>query len=833
MSEAGLEQLRGRILVVGGKEPAREMCERLSTGGYFCAAADSPAQLGSLVDELRPEAILLAGNPTKLPEWLKAIRQHVALRELPILADVVQGGSEAVRKANVDDYIHSYDELSRRLEAAVRAKRLLERDHQSRVRMETLLEITQAATSSLELEEILRIAVDKIGKVINADRCSVVLVEGTPRNARVVASRERPDFSPFQVDILRYPEIRKALSTREAVHVEDAAADPLMEDVRRHILPLGVKSILVQPLVSQDDVMGALFLRVAKGESPFGREELEFARAAAAALANSVRNARLHTALKRKREDLESAYVDRYRELSDANKRLKELNRLKDEIIAVVSHDLRAPLQVLLGHGRLLADAELPAQQQSSADAIVRQGKKILDLVESLLERGKGDQARLSLDPRLIDVSEMCKEQTSELEILASQRGVALRSETPESLMVIGDEVKLRQVLQNLVTNAISHAKDAGVVVVRVQRLKRPDGEAVKVLVEDDGRGIPADQLHLVFDRYRHGPGGVGLGLAICKEFVELHGGEIWAEAPPQGGTAFVFTLPLAQTPAAAQEAAPSPPRALEPTLQPRVLVVEDEPEVAAIVSEILRSRYRVEIARDGSEGVAKARALHPDLVVMDVFLPKLDGLDAAVALKSSSDTQDIPVILLSAHQGVAEKVRALNLGAVDYMAKPFQAVELLSRSERAIKLRSTEKELERSLNMLKRSGSDPETGLFDRAGLVSRIDQELARTRRYHRPVSVAVLRPDEPIPDRIRTCASALRRRMRAPDVLGHLGNGVFGALLPECSAQNAHAVFARVLKEVQEETGVLFKVSVSNVADTEAPVEAVLDHLIAGKK
>ncbi len=828
MSGVDLSQLRGRILVVGGKEPARDVLERLSSGGYFCASAESPNQLENLAKELKPEAVLLAGDVPRLPEWIKAIRGHAALRDLPLLADVVSGGSEAVLREGVDDYIRSYEELSRRVEAALRAKRLLERDHQSRLRMETLLEITQAATSSLELEQILRIAVDRIGKVINADRCSVVLVEGTPRNARVVASRERPDFSPFQVDILRYPEIRKALSTREAVHIEDADQDPLMEEVRRHISPLGVKSILVQPLVSQDDVMGALFLRVAKGESAFGREELEFARAAAASLANSVRNARLHTALKRKREDLESAYVDRYRELSDANKRLKELNRLKDEIIAVVSHDLRAPLQVLLGHGRLLSDAELPTQQQSSADAIVRQGRKILDLVESLLEKGKGEQARLSLDPRMVDVAELCKEQAAELEILGVQRGVALRSETPESLMVVGDEVKLRQVLQNLVTNAISHASEAGVVVVRAQRLKRPDGEAVKVLVEDDGRGIPADQLQLVFDRYRHGPGGVGLGLAICKEFVELHGGEIWAESPSTGGTAFVFTLPLAQVPS--QESTTRP---AEPTVQPRVLIVEDEPEVAAIVSEILRSRYRVEIARDGAEGVAKARALHPELVVMDVFLPKLDGLDAAVALKSSSDTQDIPVILLSAHQGVAEKVKGLNLGAVDYMAKPFQAVELLNRCERAIKLRSTERELERSRNLLRRSGSDPETGLFDRAGLVARIDQELARTRRYHRPVSVAVLRPDEAIPDRVRTCASALRRRMRTPDVLGHLGNGVFGALLPECAAQNAHLVFARVLKEVQEETGVLFKVSISNVADTEAPVEAVLDHLIAGKK
>src|SRR5262249_37476223 len=156
--------------------------------------------------------------------------------------------------------------------------------------------------------------------------------------------------------------------------------------------------------------------------------------------------------LRRKREELESAYVDRYRELNEANRRLKELNRLKDDIIAVCSHDVRAPLNVLLGHGQLLLDSDLAPQQSTSAEAIVRQGNKILALVASLLERGKGESGRLSLDARLVDVAELCQEAAADLEILAAERGVVLRAEAPESLMAIGDEVKLREVLQNLLT---------------------------------------------------------------------------------------------------------------------------------------------------------------------------------------------------------------------------------------------------------------------------------------------------------------------------------------------------------------------------------------------
>src|SRR5262249_23533357 len=545
--------LRGRVLVVGEAASPSLLLEKLSSRGFYCAAAGNAEAVLSVAPQLQPEAILVVGAGIQEREALQIIRKSSGLRQLPVLADLTCRDSEALRKLDFDfdDRIYSEDELTLRLEAALRAKRLAERDALVQLRMEALLEITHAATKSLELEQILKIALDKVSKVITTDRCSVVLVEGTStRQAQVVASVESPEAA-MQLDLARYPELRRALETREPVYVEDALTDPLMAEVRAQIAPLGVRSILVQPLICQEDLMGARFLRLSRSDGSFGRDEQEFARATAAALANSVRNARLHTALKRKREDLELAYVDRYRELTEANRRLKELNRIKDEIIAVVSHDLRAPLQVLLGHGRLLLDGEPSAQQKGSLEAIVRQGKKILDLVESLLERGKGEQARFSLEPSLVDVAELCTEATEELEILAAERGIALRPENPESLLVVGDEMRLRQVLQNLITNAIQHAKESGAVMIRSQRLSRPDGEALRVIVQDDGPGIPDDQLHVVFDRYRHGPGGVGLGLTICKEFIELHGGEIWGENLPAGGSAVTFTLPLSQNPEA------------------------------------------------------------------------------------------------------------------------------------------------------------------------------------------------------------------------------------------------------------------------------------------
>lgn len=829
MSARVVPAAAGRVLVVGGPESAKQALATLEAAGYVTAVTEGAKGLLSAASTLKPDAILFTEGTGSQSEALALICQDPALQEVPLVGDLTSCESaQSLRQFRFDDWVHRSDELMMRMEAAIRARRSAAREEQARLRMETLLEITQAAASSLELEEILRLAVEKISKVITTDRCSVVLVEGHgPRSATVVATREDAVLTSLPLDLVKYPELRRALETRQTIYVENAEKDPLMNEVWPEIAPLGVRSILVQPLICQDDLLGALFLRLSRTEGSFGREEQEYLQAVSGALANSIRNSRLHAALKRKRDDLESAYVDRYSELTDANRRLKELNRVKDEIIAVVSHDLRAPLQVLLGHSRLLIASKLEPEQQLSAEAILRQGKKILDLVESLLERGRGEQARVSLDPALVDVSELCKENAEDLAILAREKKVELRAETPESLVALADEVKIREVLQNLITNAIHHARTR--VVVRSQRLHRPDGEAVRVQVQDDGQGLPKSQVHLVFDRYRHGSGGVGLGLAICKEFIELHGGEIWAESPEEGGCLFVFTIPMPQT-KESRKPRPVVAAPADGTAQTRVLVVEDEPQIAAVIEEILKSRYRVEVARDGAEGLAKARALHPDLVLMDVFLPKLDGLDAAVALKSTPDTADIPVILLSARKGVAEKVRALNLGAIDYMHKPFQALELLSRVDRALTLRNAERQLERSRNLLRRAGNDPDTGLFDLSGLVSRLEQEQSRSQRYERSLSLAVLHPARPLSmTRIREGASYIRAQLRAPDVVGHLGNGVYGVVLPECAPEGARTVLGRLLPELQEQVQSPFEIEVVDVMAQDRPLDAVVDQLL----
>ncbi|MFN7131064.1 MAG: GAF domain-containing protein, partial [Myxococcales bacterium] len=392
------QPLRGRVLVVGQPADRQPTADALTSLGFVVGEAEA-AEAPHLATVLGPEAVVVARG-VGAEGILRTLKRADGIGSLPVLveSDDTVGASPRLRAAGADELIPTGSdvELRARVEAAVRSKRLNDREQASRRRLEALVEIARAATSSLMLEEILCIVTEKVAEVITADRCSVVLVEGSPQRAVVVASRETRGVLNLELDLKKYPELRQALQTGEAVVVQDALDDPLMAEVRPLIAPIGVRSILVQPLISQDDVVGALFLRVSRKQAAFGPEELDFARAAGSTIANSVRNARLHGALRRKRDDLESAYVDRYRELTDANERLKEANRIKDEIIAVCSHDLRGPLNVLLGHAKLLSDGKLGRQQQSSVDAIIRQGNKVLSLVESLLDKGRGEATRIT-----------------------------------------------------------------------------------------------------------------------------------------------------------------------------------------------------------------------------------------------------------------------------------------------------------------------------------------------------------------------------------------------------------------------------------------------------
>jgi len=522
-------------------------------------------------------------------------------------------------------------EVAARIRSATARFGMRGRSGLSRGELEALLEITEAATSHLELEELLRVVVAKIAEVVPSDRCSAILLEDED-HAVVMASHDVPDLRRLRIEVDRYPEVREAIATRAPVVIDDLHTHPLMAAVRPLVSRLQVSSLVVTPLVAHGDAYGALFLRLAR-DGAFGEHEKAFVRAAASAVANSVRNAKLHTSVRQKRDELEAAYHQRYEELNQLNEQLREASRIKDELLAMCSHDLRSPLNTLLGHARLLLATGLPPAQLRSAQAIERQGLRVLQLVQQILERGRHHREFSGEEP--VDLAAVAQTLAGD-----AVGPVGVRAVGDASAVVKGDASALRQVLENLVSNAIDHSPAGAEVEVEVRLAGAADH--VRIEVRDRGPGIPAAELPLVFERYRKSgeSRGLGLGLAICREIVEQHGGSIWAAAREGGGTSFVFTVPVDRSAVASG---------------PRVLAICSDPDLGVRLAEALQGKAGVLVARGLREGVQQAARALPEAIFVEAGI---DG--AATALRAEPGLGEIPLLFLGG--APSDEFRSLDL---------------------------------------------------------------------------------------------------------------------------------------------------------------------------
>lgn len=753
---------------------------RLEARGYECETAIGSAALDRRDAQQRPDAVVLASTARIAPSLLAEVRKRADLRRVPVLIDGTEGWRASLQRLDVDGVAESFDGLERQLAASLKARRHVEHDDLVRKRLELMLEVTRLSVSGASIEALLRLVSSRMSEGLGCERVAVLQLSGAGSRAALIDEDERTP-----IDLAVSPTYRRALETRQAVETDGGWVIPLNAEVRE---------------------VAALIVR---RRQPLEQEELDYLQTVGVALANAIERQQVHASAARSQEALEDAYVERYKELVEANNRLRTLDRKKNEIMAVLSHDLRAPLNVLLGYAHLLlTDDSISPTQRTSSEAINRAGKKVLSLVENLLDQARGSDGRIALFSRVFDVSEACQDAARELQILAREKGLALRAETPLSLDVFADDQKIRQVLQNLITNALTHARGGKEVVVRAQLRKRPDGDVAQIEVRDDGKVADPNDVLMAFDRSH------GLGLSICRDFVERHGGEIWAEAPPEGGAVFAFTLPM---PAGQHKALP------RRSSEPLVLLVDDDPIFSRIATLGLSGHYRVELARDGNEAVSRARALLPDVIIMDVFMPNRDGLDALRELQSRPETENIPVILLSARPELPERIKPSELGAADFVAKPLPPSVLLARVQAAVQ-RSRGRP-----NLAVGPGNDPETGLYDHIGVANQLEQEISRSVRYGRPLALAVLKPLQNPGDRVGQCANVVRKELEPPDFVGHLGQGVFVVVMPETPSQEAAGLVGRLVGHLADEK-VPYRSRMIDVKDVEGGAERLLERLLA---
>jgi signal transduction histidine kinase len=359
---------------------------------------------------------------------------------------------------------------------------------------------------------------------------------------------------------------------------------------------------------------------------------------------------------------------------------LREADRLKTEFLGVLSHELRNPLAPIRNSIYLLDRAPPGSEQAARAkDVIRRQTEHLARLVDDLLDVTRIARGKIELQRARIDLREVVARTCDDHRTLFDGRRVELREELSGPVWVDADQTRVAQVVGNLLQNAAKFSQEGGTVTVRVA----PAGGRAEIRVRDEGAGIPAELLPRLFQPFVQADGGLartkgglGLGLALVKGLVELHGGAVGARSEGPGrGAELVVTLPAAPPPAG------SPARPIAPAARSRaveVLVIEDNVDAAETIAEVLRMEgHHVHVATDGATGMAKARALKPAVILCDIGLPDVDGYDVARALRADDSLRSTRLIALSGYAQPEDKARAREAGFEAHLSKPAPLDEL------------------------------------------------------------------------------------------------------------------------------------------------------------
>jgi len=368
--------------------------------------------------------------------------------------------------------------------------------------------------------------------------------------------------------------------------------------------------------------------------------------------------------------------------------------RAKDEFLATLSHELRTPLNAILGWAVLLRDARSdPALLERGVEVIERNTRAQSQLIEDLLDVSRIISGQMRLDVRPVALRDVVSSALDSVRPAAAAKGIRLDSVLDPGVgLVAGDADRLQQVVFNLVSNAVKFTPGGGRVEVRLAQL----GARAVVTVSDTGCGIAADKLPHVFDRFRSTDGassrrgaGLGLGLALSKHLVELHGGTVRAESPGGGlGATFVVEVPLAPpvTSRTGRELAADrllgPARVTSRLADKRVLVVDDEPDTLDLLDRIFTDQgASVSIARSAAEALEVLRATGADVIVADVEMPGEDGyaLIEKVRALAAEDGGRTPAVAVTAYGSVHDRVRALAAGFQRHVPKPVDPAELVT----------------------------------------------------------------------------------------------------------------------------------------------------------
>lgn len=403
------------------------------------------------------------------------------------------------------------------------------------------------------------------------------------------------------------------------------------------------------------------------------------------------------TTRKQAEEEILKLNAELERRVDERTKELERALRTKDEFLANMSHELRTPLNAVLGLSESLAEnlaGPLNEKQQRYVTTIIESGHHLLSLINDILDLAKVEAGQIVLNIDEVDVERVCQASLRMISEMAHKKNqevtLGINSEIGS---IWADERRLKQVLVNLLSNAVKFTPENGKLGLEVHAAR--EEKRVMFTVWDHGIGISEPDLERLFQPFvqldsslAREVTGTGLGLALVTQMVRLHGGSVNVESQPGQGSRFTIILPW--EPALASDAAlrlksTGKFRAIRPDMKdrPLILLIEDTREATIMISDYLENAgYHVLAARDGMTGLQQAKSVHPSLILMDIQMPNMDGLEATRRLRADPQFRTVPIIALTALAMPGDRERCLAAGATDYITKPVSLKKLAEMIE-------------------------------------------------------------------------------------------------------------------------------------------------------
>jgi signal transduction histidine kinase/DNA-binding response OmpR family regulator/HAMP domain-containing protein len=572
---------------------------------------------------------------------------------------------------------------------------------ESRVeQLATLNRITQTVASVRDLDSALETVAREMGQLFNVRNCDIALLNDDETLLKVVAGySQKPEDSSrigIVIPLRNNPSSIQVIKTASPVVVAQAQTSPMTAPIHDVLRSRQTQSLLIVPLLARGQVIGTIGIATGDPDREFTPAEVTLAETVAGQIAGTIDNARLFSEMQQAKEEAEAA------------------NEAKSTFLASVSHELRTPLTSVLGFAKIiqkrLEERIFPALQSDdpkieraitqvsdNINIIVSEGERLTTLINNVLDLAKIEAGKVEWNMEPLTASDVIERATAATLSLFEQSKLNLIKDVPLDLPeFIGDRDRLIQVMINLISNAVKFTPE-GAVTCRARFI---NGQ-IMFSVIDTGVGIADVDHPRVFEKFVQAgdtltgkPQGTGLGLPICKEIVEHHGGRIWLESELGRGSNFSFMLPVSDVSAAVQETAPLDLKLLVEqmrqdgmhaapianTTRKTILVVDDEAPIRKLIRQQFEMKgYVVREAENGWNALDEVKRTRVDLIILDVRMPEMNGFEVAAIFKNNPPTNNIPIVMLSAYP---DKNPSQHVPVERFLNKPFDPATLLAEVE-------------------------------------------------------------------------------------------------------------------------------------------------------